>query len=203
MFPKLPLFDEISIIPKVLDQKIYPSLNGLRAISILMVLIFHFIDLYHPGKLAGIYFIGPLGVNIFFVISGFLITTLCIKEKVLTGNLSLRSFYTRRALRILPVAYLYVFVVIVINSIFKLHIGPVYFLAAFLLVMNLSIARQFGSDWNLAHYWSLSVEEQFYLFFPVILKKAWRLYIALLLLVIFIVPFVYYLQTVAGVFNAL
>jgi peptidoglycan/LPS O-acetylase OafA/YrhL len=179
------LFSEIKEIPPILNQKTYPSLNGLRAISILMVIVYHLMLGYAPS-FSQFFYIGPLGVDVFFVISGFLITTLCLKEKITTGNLSLKSFYIRRALRILPVAYLYIIVVIILSYIFKLHIAPISVITAIFFVVNIPFSTEF--TWNLAHYWSLSVEEQFYLFFPVFIKKRFNVFIGLLLFICFIVP---------------
>jgi peptidoglycan/LPS O-acetylase OafA/YrhL len=85
-------------------------------------------------------YIGSLGVAIFFVISGFLITTLCIKEKINTGNLSLKNFYVRRALRILPVAYLYIVIIAILNYFFKLQVTNLIIsvFAGFIIVNNIS-----------------------------------------------------------------
>lgn len=194
------LFSEIKEVPAILDQKTYPSLNGLRAISIIMVLIHHFILNYNP-YFQSLVFIGPLGVDVFFVISGFLITTLCIKEKITTGDLSLKSFYIRRALRILPVAYLYIVVIAILNYFFKLQVGVLSFISSALFIANLSYFRRVQFDWSLAHYWSLSVEEQFYLLFPVFIKKKFHLYVTILLVIILLVPVLVYLQTIVGFLN--
>jgi peptidoglycan/LPS O-acetylase OafA/YrhL len=91
-------------VSDAIDEKYYPSLNGLRGVSIIIVLMAHL----HLSR-NSIYlrcFNGALGVDIFFVLSGFLITSICLKEYKLTGNLSLKNFYVRRILRIIPVAYL-------------------------------------------------------------------------------------------------
>src|SRR5437899_153044 len=90
-----------------LPKKI-PSLDGLRAISIGMVLVAHLFGTpalreMHLNQESGV-----LGVRVFFVISGFLITSLLLKEIEKTGTLSLRSFYVRRTLRIFPAFYVYV-----------------------------------------------------------------------------------------------
>lgn len=162
----------------------------------MMVLLCHYVELYCPNQsLVNITYLGPLGVNIFFVISGFLITTLCLKEKINTGSIALRNFYTRRALRIIPVAYLYLTTIIILNAIFNFNILPLTFGYAFLFLSNLSISRRSQFSWNIAHYWSLATEEQFYLIFPFLLKKAWYLYIITLITIIFLVPLAYYLQT--------
>nr|WP_294943218.1 acyltransferase [uncultured Mucilaginibacter sp.] len=195
------LFSEIKTVPDVLAQKTFPSLNGLRGISILMVVGYHIIQLYNIPVYGNPGFMGPLGVDIFFVISGFLITTLCVKEKVKYGSISLKAFYMRRVLRIVPVAYLYIITLIILNQFYNLNIFPVTFLASFLFIMNLSISRLTQASWYLGHYWSLSVEEQFYLFFPVLLNKSWKLFIAILLFTIFAVPVIYYFQINWGFLN--
>ncbi|WP_394330571.1 acyltransferase family protein [Mucilaginibacter paludis] len=124
-----------------------------------------------------------LGVQFFFVISGFLITTLLLKEQVKKGNISLKNFYIRRFFRIIPIAYLYLVCVVALNFILHLKLNPLYILASFLFIRNFF----WGStklDHLTTHYWSLSVEEQFYLFFPVILKKNINVYICFLLFLI-------------------
>ncbi|WP_425562822.1 acyltransferase family protein [Mucilaginibacter panaciglaebae] len=189
------IFSEPAVIPEVLNQKRYPGLNGLRGISIILVVIYHFIFFKYPGQLSGLQFIGPLGVEIFFVISGFLITSLCLKEKIQTGNISLKAFYIRRILRIIPVAYLYIIVIFILNAVFHLQIAPVRFMFAALFLINLSISRIQSYDWYLAHYWSLSTEEQFYLFFPAILKKYFRVFVFLLLIICFVVPIIRFSQS--------
>jgi peptidoglycan/LPS O-acetylase OafA/YrhL len=80
------LNEPITLVSSAINQTHYPSLNGLRGVSIIIVLMFHLHLSWNDSYF--LFFNGPLGVNIFFVISGFLITTLCLKEKSLTGNLS-------------------------------------------------------------------------------------------------------------------
>lgn len=157
-------------IPTHLQTRKFPSLDGLRAVSISLVLIAHISDTFNPSQSLRVLFtqIGLLGVQVFFVISGFLITTLLLKEKINTGNISLRNFYFRRALRILPVAILYLFFLIILNNLFHLQIPLKCFLGAVFFLANLSY---FQGSWYTAHYWSLSVEEQYYLFFPFLVKK--------------------------------
>lgn len=194
------LFTDIKTIPHQLDQKLYPSLNGLRGISILMVVIYHFAVRYYD-HFPQIEFFGALGVNVFFVISGFLITTLCIKEKVLTSTISLRDFYIRRVFRIIPVAWLYLLVMVIINYFFQLHLAPANFLAALFFVSNISFFNQVQYDWSLSHYWSLSTEEQFYLIFPVFIKKAFGIFVAMILFIAVVIPCILYLQTLIPALN--
>jgi peptidoglycan/LPS O-acetylase OafA/YrhL len=195
------IFSDIKETPLSLAQKKYPSLNGLRAVSIIMVVISHLVMLY-PSNFGWLSFLGPLGVNIFFVISGFLITTLCIKEKVETSTISLKNFYLRRAFRILPVAYLYILILAVLNFIFKLNMASAGFIAAIFFLADLSFSRRTNFNWDVSHYWSLSVEEQFYLFFPVFIKKNFRMFVLLILVVVFAPPILFYIESRFAFFNS-
>jgi peptidoglycan/LPS O-acetylase OafA/YrhL len=193
-------FSDITAIPPVLQNSYYPSLDGLRGIAIIMVVFYH-LNLstnYYYGTILN----GKIGVLIFFVLSGFLITTLCIKEKILTSTISLKDFYIRRALRIFPVAYLYLLVIIIVNYVFKLNISYVNILAAAFYLMNLtSIFRKYFYAWQTVHFWSLSVEEQFYLFIPVILKKQFKVYLYIILFIVFVLPVFLCLQDIFPVLN--
>ena len=180
-------------IPDFLQVNKFPSLDGIRAICITLVVFSHVCNAYQfaDGTRKIITSTGILGVQIFFVISGFLITTLLLKEKVNTGNISLRFFYLRRVLRIFPVVFLYLACLLLLNIIFHLHIPVKSFIGAALFLANLSY---FQSSWYTLHYWSLSIEEQYYLVFPFMLKKCIN-YIHLLL-VIFIC-FIIFLRALA------
>ena len=179
------IFSEVTEVPDVLKQSHFPSLDGFRGISIILVIVYHL-----NNSVPYFIFNGGLGVAIFFVISGFLITTLLFKEKVKTGNISLKRFYIRRALRIFPVCYLYIIVIFILNFILHLHLSFITFLVAGLYLMNFSyFLTHFGSG-LFGHFWSLSVEEQFYLFFPYLLKKHFKLYLSIIIAIIFILPFV-------------
>jgi len=140
-----------------------PSLDGLRASSILLVLIGHFA--WAAGfntELTDIYALA--GVRIFFIISGYLITTLMLREIERNGSLSIKDFYIRRAFRILPACYAYLAVITWIEhqQFSWTDIG----LAWGYLT---SYAPAFGpSPWDLSHLWSLSVEEQFYFVWPLV-----------------------------------
>lgn len=117
------------------------------------------------------------------------------------GHLSLKNFYIRRALRILPVAYLYIIVIAILSYFFKLHVGALSFISSALFIANLSYFRRLQFDWSLAHYWSLSVEEQFYILFPVFIKKKFSLYVGILLIVVLLAPLLVYLQTIINFLN--
>jgi peptidoglycan/LPS O-acetylase OafA/YrhL len=151
-----------------------PYLDGLRGYSILTVVVSHWLLSVQtpvwliPAKL--MFGNGVLGVNIFFSISGFLITTLMLREWQHTGTISLRAFYERRIARIFPAAYAYVaaIAVLTIAGVVQLHWGA--FLAAGLFgwnygtLLNLFAESRDAQVFN--HFWSLSLEEQFYLFWP-------------------------------------
>ncbi len=137
-------------------------LDGLRGVAILLVLAFHF------GLLPG----GSLGVDIFFVLSGFLITSLLAEEWQRRGSISLKQFYLRRVLRLLPafVALLLVY------AIYTLVCTPPELWNS--RWYALAVAACYVSNWNnlhgadmtmLGHCWSLSLEEQFYLLWPALL----------------------------------
>jgi len=186
-------FSEIGSIPVILQSSHYPSLNGLRGIAIIMVVLSHLGLSENPLYKAVAN--GHLGVLIFFVISGFLIITLCIKEKVVTKGVSLKKFYIRRILRIFPVAYLYLVAIITINLIYKLDIHYINLLGAGLYLMDFSsYFRKHYFSWYTGHYWSLAVEEQFYLIVPFILKNQFVVYLSLILFIIFALPVIISLQ---------
>jgi len=103
-----------------------------------------------------------LGVVVFFVISGFLITTLLISEHDHAGRVSLKLFYARRSLRIFPASYAYLAVLGVLCVAGTIHLTASDFWHAITYTMNYLPAR----SWQVGHLWSLSVEEQFYLLWP-------------------------------------
>jgi peptidoglycan/LPS O-acetylase OafA/YrhL len=180
------------VLSSAINSTYYPSLNGLRAISILIVLMSH-LDMY-PNKFYAMAFNGGLGVNIFFVISGFLITTLCIKERNASGTIALKEFYIRRVLRIFPVAYLYILVIFILNYFFHLDIAWFQFPGALLYIMNFNYFRANQFSWYLGHFWSLANEEQFYLIFPFILKKNFQLFKWINVFLICVLPLICLLQ---------
>ena len=146
-----------------------PSLDGLRGISILLVLLGHTALSDHaPHVLAPFGHAGNVGVRFFFVISGFLITTLLMKERRKTSTISLRGFYLRRVLRIFPAAYALIAVIAVLGALGVIVLRPGEVLNAATFTMNYHDFRAF---W-LGQLWSLSVEEQFYLLWPGLLLLA-------------------------------
>jgi peptidoglycan/LPS O-acetylase OafA/YrhL len=162
----------------------FPSLNGIRAICALMVIKLH-VDWSVPGSPQILDF-GFLGVDMFFVISGFLIVTLLLREREARGRFDLGQFYLRRTLRIFPIYYL---------------------LIAFLVVLALATYRHSSRTWDLYkwsfpvfalylqdivptfmgmmyHTWSLPMEEQFYLAWPAVERAFGRAWIIPTLLVL-------------------
>lgn len=160
-------------------MKRIPSLDGLRAISISLVIAGHWASRHHQLTFLSVY--ANLGVRIFFVISGYLITTLLLREEQKTARISLRDFYIRRAYRILPAALVF------IASVLILHWSEMRWydvVAVTLYVANFD----FACPWFVGHLWSLSVEEQFYLLWPAILRKCFRYRAKVLIGVIVLAP---------------
>jgi peptidoglycan/LPS O-acetylase OafA/YrhL len=152
-----------------------PGLDGLRALAVLAVIIYH----ANKSWLGG----GFLGVEVFFVISGYLITTLLIAESDATGMISFRSFWIRRARRLLPALWTMMLAVVIYVSIFEREVlgqlrGDV--IAAFFYVFNWFQIWTGSSYFGelgfvpLRHLWSLAVEEQFYLVWPVVIAVLLR-----------------------------
>lgn len=140
-------------------QKRIPGLDGIRALSIMLVLFFHVSYRWISWSINGAF-----GVEIFFVVSGFLITWLLCVEEDKRGEISLPSFYIRRALRILPPAYLFIAVVSVLSFFGWASIGRAEPLYATFFVRNLM--PNDADVHHLGHFWSLAIEEQFYLVWP-------------------------------------
>ena len=159
-------------LPEWLARGRVPSLDGLRAAAIGLVLLAHSVygshkpfwgRLYHAGVPQAI---GSLGVGIFFVISGFLITLLLRREEE-RGAVRLRAFYVRRSLRIMPAYAAYLLVIGLLDRAGYWSVTPRNWLGAVTYTANFD-----GTvPWAIGHLWSLSVEEQFYLLWPPLL--AW------------------------------
>jgi peptidoglycan/LPS O-acetylase OafA/YrhL len=174
-------------------QKLDPSdricsLDGLRAVSIMMVLASH--STLTNGfpeylRLPFAYLLdGQAGVQCFFVISGFLITSLLLKEESKRQSVSLKSFYIRRILRILPVYYLYIITILIwdcySNEIFLER-------STYVAAATFTTGLWGAGSWLLGHTWSLAVEEQFYLLWPamfVLLSVRIRLRVALIFILL-------------------
>lgn len=152
------------------------DIQGLRAIAVLVVVAFH-AGLPMPG--------GFVGVDIFFVISGFVITAMLLRERESLGRVRWGRFYARRFKRLTPALALTVGLVLLGSLVFDSPLGnqretALTGLGAMLLVANVVIARSTGDYFDapaeanpLLHTWSLSVEEQFYLVFPMLMLLGW------------------------------
>ena len=151
-----------------------PHVQGLRAVAVMLVVLYH----VWPGRLSG----GYVGVDVFFVISGFLITGQLARELERTGRIDLPSFWAKRARRLLPASI----TVLVFCSLAVLFLLPLSSLVA--ETREILASTFYVENWQLAlgsvdylashdaatvqHYWSLSLEEQFYLIWPLLLLGA-------------------------------
>jgi peptidoglycan/LPS O-acetylase OafA/YrhL len=180
------LMEDLKIeLPEAIKKDKFPGLDGLRGISILLVIVAHLLKNYRSVGWATVLFTGVTGVNIFFVISGFLITTLLLKEKHTLGRISLKNFYIRRALRIVPPVYLYLIVLFFLKIIYDLKVSGKSLLEAALYLKNLPLSK----DWYTDHFWSLGIEEQYYLIFPFLLTVLpLRIYKRLIIILIIVLP---------------
>ncbi len=153
-----------------------PDIDGLRAISVTAVVGYH----AFPGLLRG----GFIGVDVFFVISGFLITGL-ILEGLQNGSFSLVDFYYRRICRIFPALGLVLLVILILGAMILLDdeyeqlgwhsLGGVVFVVNFLLLAEVGYFDIDSTTKPLLHLWSLAIEEQFYILWPLALMLVWRL----------------------------
>lgn len=169
-----------------------PTLDGWRAISILFVMMFHD-ALHRVGAFSDAWFFknGDVGVDVFFAISGILICSRLLAEEQRFGSISLRHFYIRRAFRILPPAILYLLVIAALSALAIIpHVGKDWFGALFFYrnYTRLMGTHLVYSGWFTVHFWSLSVEEHFYLLLPAVLvltrkKHRLKVFSALILLV--------------------
>jgi peptidoglycan/LPS O-acetylase OafA/YrhL len=147
-----------------------PSLDGIRAISILMVIYGHLcgtryfpVSIAEYGRWCGD--VAHLGVLVFFVISGFLITSLLMSEREMTGAISLKRFYLRRIVRIFPAFYAFIAVMAIATWLGVVDLTSRDFAYALTYMVNFEPHRSLP----VGHLWSLSVEEQFYVLWPLTL----------------------------------
>jgi peptidoglycan/LPS O-acetylase OafA/YrhL len=166
------------------------ALDGLRGIAVLLVLVFHFSWGFaeHSSLLAAVkhtLWSGWMGVDMFFVLSGYLITRGLVKDSEFSIGKRLKLFWARRAFRIFPLYY----IVLIVGSIVCLALGQSQHIPGagyWLYFQNYTLAFDpMPLRWT-AHFWSLAIEEQFYFVWPLfvlLVAKAWRPRLALLLLV--------------------
>ena len=153
-----------------------PEIQALRAVAVLAVVVFHL----WPGRLSG----GYIGVDVFFVISGFLITSHLMREVERKDRVDLAQFWARRARRLLPAAYLVLFVTrdrrrcvwlppAQWTQNFREIIGSTLYVENWVLAIDsVDYLAADGVPSAVQHYWTLSVEEQFYLVWPLLIVAA-------------------------------
>ncbi|HZO79358.1 MAG TPA: acyltransferase family protein [Solirubrobacteraceae bacterium] len=150
------------------SQRYVPGLDGLRAIAVLLVIVYHINAPWARG--------GMLGVGVFFTLSGYLITDLLLNHYRRRGNLGLAQFWIRRARRLLPALFLMLVVVSILVALFdasqldsvrrQVISGAFYFANWSTIAVHGSYFSRFAQPLPLDHLWSLSIEEQFYLVWP-------------------------------------
>ena len=155
----------ITLHHQFLEQRQFNSLDGVRCFCILAVLWHH----TNPLNVLPILTRGFLGVDMFFVLSGFLIVTLLLREQSTIGRISLRKFYARRAIRIFPIYYGMLLFLTLVYGVFKLQSNSA---SSFFTALPFYVT--YTSNWSVVQaaglgiMWSLATEEQFYLFWPAI-----------------------------------
>lgn len=160
-------------------SRFLPHVQGLRAIAVLAVVLYHFWPARFPG--------GYVGVDVFFVISGFLITAHLMRELTATGTVRLGQFWARRARRLLPASLLVLLFCALVamspyltptsalpNEVREILASTFYVENWYLALNSADYLNQAGDPATVQHYWSLSLEEQFYVMWPLImLLAAW------------------------------
>ena len=177
--------------------KYKPELDGLRAFAVLSVLIYHLEKvLIKSQTISG----GFLGVDIFFVISGYLISLIIFRDLLVIKKFSLLAFYNKRIRRIIPALLFVILFSIIFSIIFflpndlvdntKAALSSTFFISNFYFYFSNVV---YGADLSLTkpllHTWSLSVEEQFYIFFPILfllINKNFKSFIYFILILIFL-----------------
>ncbi len=145
-----------------------PTLDGWRAVAVVMVIVSHAV---HPEG-HWVSRLGPYGVSIFFGISGFLICSRLLDEQERRGRIDLAGFYVRRSFRILPAAWAYLGAAGMLVAAGVLTVDPRQFAGCVLVCRNYFPLETTAGDWYTRHFWSLAVEEHFYLLFPLLLWAA-------------------------------
>jgi len=146
----------------------YPLLDGVRGVAIIIVIFFHCGVPYFNGAF--------IGVDIFFVVSGFLITSLLLGEKEKYGKIMLGKFYLRRALRLFPALFCLLCFYVIFYHFYGSHNGFSELTSALTYTLNWNLAYNYNFlvdsvHVNAAHLWSLSIEEQYYLIWPILISS--------------------------------
>jgi peptidoglycan/LPS O-acetylase OafA/YrhL len=182
------------------EKLFFPNLDGLRFLSFFLVFLSHSFAADNPSvkemlwyKLIKVRMFsdGDIGVSFFFVLSGFLITYLLIKEKELLGNINVKSFYIRRALRIWPLYYFVMIFGFFLFPIIKQMLGQVSNevadpLFCFTFLNNFDSIKHVPDASTIAVMWSVAIEEQFYLIWPILFYFAPKKYFAHVIITIII-----------------
>ncbi len=147
----------------------YPDLDGVRTLAVLMVIVHH----WYRGNFHYLHYGGAMGVGLFFVLSGFLITNILLKQKEVfhSGDSNIRgkilkTFYIRRTLRIFPIYYLYISILVLLGIGQSREIWPWLYGYAYNFLLYLTNTWHTG---YVEHLWSLAIEEQYYLIWPALL----------------------------------
>lgn len=144
-------------------------IDGFRGLSIVLVVLGHLIQfrfqdhinnsiIFNLGALSG-----AVGVNLFFIISGFLITSLLLREEEREGSINVKAFYIRRLFRILPAFYVYLLALVAMTIVGIVHVPYTNIVRSAAFITDL---HRLERNWFIGHTWSLSVEEQFYIVWP-------------------------------------
>jgi peptidoglycan/LPS O-acetylase OafA/YrhL len=163
------------VLPRSASSRHIPALDGVRGVAILMVMLFHTLELPRYPKLSAVIVLGQYGVDLFFVLSGYLISGILLRTKEQANYFS--NFYARRALRIFPLYYLY----LILYYVFVIKLRMVRFDAGRTADATAAMPWLWWYGTNLLilkrgnfivsslnHLWSLAVEEHFYLFWPLL-----------------------------------
>lgn len=180
------------------------QLDGIRAIAVIFVILSH----WFPGGIAGKFGLGAIGVDIFFVLSGFLITRILIVERLkyelepfaYSRLKGIKNFIVRRSLRIFPIYYLLLFMLVIFTKQFPNPVSQDWEWYFFYLQNILFFINQAWPGGKLSHLWSLAVEEQFYFFWPwliMFVSQKWMLKLMIFSFLIGIAS-VYYLTKIDG-----
>ncbi|OSZ80906.1 hypothetical protein CAP36_06605 [Chitinophagaceae bacterium IBVUCB2] len=173
----------------------FRGLNGIRALAAFSVIATHIIQSFSLFNLQQVQLLetGNYGVTMFFTLSGFLITYLLLQEKQNFGRVNIRKFYLRRILRIWPLYYLYLLMAVIVFFFYDEQLLNSYFIYYIFLLANIPFI--YGAH-NLVtgHYWSLGVEEQFYLFWPWVIGKVNKLivWVSTFIIVFLVVKFIFW-----------
>jgi peptidoglycan/LPS O-acetylase OafA/YrhL len=150
----------------------FPTLDGWRALSVIAVVLFHSRDTLfgNSSRVRQVLYHCSMGVDVFFVISGFLICGQLLREEERDGTISLSRFYVRRCFRILPAYYAYLVTICILSALSVLPSNRVDLPSCLLFYRNfMPLGGDVSGGVYTAHFWSLAIEEQFYFFWPMLL----------------------------------